>query len=57
MLTLLVVAASMPTAVLVGVIAAQNNRSPEIATASVFMSTLLAPFVVTIWIVLMQLLG
>jgi predicted permease len=54
MLTLLVVAASMPTAVLVGVIAAQNNRCPEVATASVFVSTLLAPFVVTIWIVLMQ---
>jgi predicted permease len=54
MLILLVVASSMPTAVLVGVIAAQNRRHPEIATGTVFLSTVLAPFVVTLWIVVMQ---
>jgi predicted permease len=54
MLTLLVVASSMPTAVLVGVIAAQNRRSPEIATGAVFTSTVLAPFVVTLWVVVMR---
>jgi predicted permease len=49
-LALFVVAASMPTAALVGVIAAQNQRSPETATSAVFVSTLLAPLVVTAWI-------
>lgn len=54
MLTLLVVASSMPTAVLVGVIAAQNRRSPDIATGAVFISTVMAPFVVTLWVVFMK---
>jgi predicted permease len=53
-LALFVVAASMPTAALVGVIAKQNERSPETATSSVFISTLLAPLVVTIWIFTMR---
>jgi predicted permease len=53
-LALFVVAASMPTAALVGVIAKQNERSPETATAAVFISTLLAPLVVTIWIFTMR---
>jgi predicted permease len=54
MLVLLVVASSMPTAVLVGVIAAQNRRCPDIATGTVFVSTVLAPLVVTLWVVLMR---
>jgi malate permease and related proteins len=53
-LGLFVVAASMPTAALVGVIAKQNERSPETATSAVFISTLLAPLVVTIWIFTMR---
>jgi malate permease and related proteins len=53
-LGLFVVAASMPTAALVGVIAKQNERSPGTATSAVFISTLLAPFVVTIWIFTMR---
>jgi predicted permease len=53
-LALFVVAASMPTAALVGVIAKQNERSPETATSAVFISTLLAPLVVTIWIFAMR---
>lgn len=53
-LALFVVAASMPTAALVGVLAAQNKRSPETATSAVFISTLVAPVVVTLWIFTMQ---
>lgn len=53
-LALFVVAASMPTAALVGVIVKENERSPETATSSVFISTLLAPLVVTIWIFTMR---
>ena len=53
-LGLFVVAASMPTAALVGVIAKQNERSPATATSAVFISTLLAPLVVTIWIFTMR---
>jgi hypothetical protein len=53
-LALFVVAASMPTAALVGVIAKQNARSPETATSAVFISTLLAPIVVTAWIFTMR---
>jgi malate permease and related proteins len=53
-LALFVVAASMPTAALVGVIAKQNERSPELATSAVFISTLLAPLVVTVWIFTMR---
>src|SRR5579863_2498632 len=53
-LALFVVAASMPTAALVGVIAKQNERSPETATSAVFISTLLAPLVVTAWIFTMR---
>ena len=56
-LALFVVAASMPTAALVGVIAAQSERSPETATAAVFISTLLAPLVVTAWIFAMRYLS
>ena len=53
-LALFVVAASMPTATLVGVIAAQNTRGPQTATSAVFISTLLAPLVVTAWIFTMR---
>jgi predicted permease len=53
-LGLFVVAASMPTAALVGVIAKQNERNPETATSAVFISTLLAPLVVTVWIFTMR---
>jgi predicted permease len=53
-LALFVVAASMPTAALVGVIAKQNERSPETATSAVFISTLFAPLVVTAWIFTMR---
>jgi malate permease and related proteins len=53
-LALFVVAASMPTAALVGVIAAQSERGPRTATSAVFISTLLAPLVVTAWIFAMR---
>lgn len=49
-LSLLVVAGSMPTAALVGVLASQHQKDPRAAVSAVFISTLLAPFVVTTWI-------
>lgn len=45
-----VVAASMPTAALVGVIAARYGRGATTATSAVLLSTLFAPIVVTVWI-------
>jgi malate permease and related proteins len=49
-LSLFVVAGSMPTAALVGVLAAQHQKDSRAAVSAVFISTLLAPVVVTAWI-------
>ncbi len=56
-LAVFVVAASMPTAALVAVLAAQNDRMRETAASAVFVSTMLAPLIVTVWIYVMRLIN
>ena len=54
MLAVLVIAGSLPTAALVGVLAAHNPKLRESAASIVFVSTVIAPFVVTLWIFAMR---